>query len=157
VRLSVSSNAQTGAILSPESNELHLASLLIYRELTFLISVITEGVGSCEQSKLKPEHEERGLPDWFMALVGVLKVTFATMLLIGIWIPWLVTPAALGLSVLMLGALAMHAKVHDPLKRSLPAATVLALCLFAAAVQVSTTAPDARSNQGATAAAASTP
>lgn len=106
---------------------------------------------------LREEFRVYGLPDWFMALVGVLKVTFATMLLIGIWFPWLVTPAALGLSVLMLGALAMHAKVHDPLKRSLPAATVLALCLFAAAVQVSTTAPDARSNQGATVAAASTP
>jgi ABC-type uncharacterized transport system permease subunit len=39
----------------------------------------------------------------------------------------LVFPAALLISILMLGALTMHFKVRDPLKKSLPALIILIL------------------------------
>ena len=58
-------------------------------------------------------------------LVGGLKITVAIMLIVGIWVPSLVTPAAAVLVVLMLGAIGMHIKVSDPLKKALPATLVL--------------------------------
>jgi uncharacterized membrane protein YphA (DoxX/SURF4 family) len=78
-------------------------------------------------------HEEfaaYGLPAWSLWIVGGLKVACAACFVAGIWVPVLVAPAAIVLSVLMLGAIAMHLKVHDPLIKSVPAGTVLALTAF---------------------------
>ena len=78
---------------------------------------------------LREEFASYGLPFWFMIVIGVLKVGIALLLIIAIWIPRLAAPAAIALGVLMLGALAMHLKVHDPMKKSLPALAVLAMCI----------------------------
>jgi hypothetical protein len=77
---------------------------------------------------LREEFAAYGLPLWFMGLVGVLKITFAVAMLVGIWIPGLGSWAAIGLGLLMLGAFAMHLKIGDPFKKSLPALTLLMLC-----------------------------
>lgn len=87
-----------------------------------------------DAKSMREEFEVYGLPVWFMRVIGTLKLLFATLLIAGVWFPVLTTPAALGLAVLMLGAVAMHIKVKDPLKRSLPAFSVLVLCLFVAVV-----------------------
>jgi uncharacterized membrane protein YphA (DoxX/SURF4 family) len=79
---------------------------------------------------LREEFAAYGLPAWFTYLVGFLKVTAALCLLIGIRFPALVFPAAAVVSVLMIGALAMHAKVRDPFIKSLPALTVLIMTLL---------------------------
>jgi uncharacterized membrane protein YphA (DoxX/SURF4 family) len=81
---------------------------------------------------LKEEFAVYGLPGWFMGVVGFLKLLFATLLIAGIWFPAVTRPAAAGLAVLMLGAVAMHVKVKDPLKRSLPAFTMLVLSVIVA-------------------------
>jgi uncharacterized membrane protein YphA (DoxX/SURF4 family) len=81
---------------------------------------------------LKEEFEVYGLPGWFMGVVGFLKLLLATLLIAGIWLPALTRPAAAGMAVLMLGAVAMHVKVKDPLKRSLPALSMLAMSLLVA-------------------------
>lgn len=78
---------------------------------------------------LREEFASYGLPFWFMCLIGLLKVGLALELIVAIWIPRLAAPAAIGLGLLMLGALAMHLKVKDPIRKSLPALTVLALCV----------------------------
>ena len=75
------------------------------------------------------EFAAYGLPAWFAHVVGSLKIGAALALLVGIWLPGVVFPAAALISVLMLGALSMHARVHDPLKKYLPALGMLALCL----------------------------
>jgi hypothetical protein len=75
------------------------------------------------------EFAAYGLPGWSAYVVGTLKVGSALALLAGIWMPTLVTPAAALVCVLMLGALAMHAKIRDPLQKSLPALSMLMLCL----------------------------
>jgi len=85
-----------------------------------------------EAKNMKEEFEVYGLPGWFMKLVGALKVLFAGLLIAGVWVPGLAVPAAIGLGILMLGALAMHVKVKDPLKKSLPAFSVLVLCIVVA-------------------------
>lgn len=78
---------------------------------------------------LREEFASYGLPFWFMCVIGALKVGLALALLVGIWIPRLATPAALGLGLLMLGALVMHLKVQDPIRKSVPALAVLAMCI----------------------------
>ena len=83
-----------------------------------------------EAATLKEEFLVYGLPTWCMAVVGTFKLICAALLLVGIWVPLATVPAAIGLGVLMLGAVAMHAKVSDPLRKSLPALSMLALCLI---------------------------
>ena len=53
-------------------------------------------------------------------------------LIAGIWVPVIVRPAALVVAALMVGAIAMHVKVKDPVQRSLPALAVLVMCLWIA-------------------------
>jgi uncharacterized membrane protein YphA (DoxX/SURF4 family) len=76
---------------------------------------------------MKEEFRVYGLPSWFVGVVGFLKVLFALMLIVGLWMPELVQPAAIGIAVLMLGAIVMHTKVKDPLIKSLPAFSLLVL------------------------------
>ena len=77
---------------------------------------------------LSEEFAAYGLPFWFMCVVGVLKVSLALALIAAIWFPRIAQPAAIGLGLLMLGALGMHLKVQDPIQKSLPAIGVLAMC-----------------------------
>lgn len=73
------------------------------------------------------EFAAYGLPMWSCYLVGLLKVLSAFALLIGLIYPALVLPAAVVIALLMAGAVAMHMKVGDPFKKSLPALSVLVL------------------------------
>ncbi len=62
-------------------------------------------------ASMRAEFQAYGLPLWFMWVTGALKIGVAAALLLGIWIPALVQPAALVLILLMLGAFIMHLKV----------------------------------------------
>ena len=78
---------------------------------------------------LREEFAAYGLPDWCFYAVGASKIISAVMLIVGIWVPQLVLPAALVIAVLMVGALAMHVKVKDPLTKSVPALLMLAMVI----------------------------
>ncbi len=67
-----------------------------------------------------------------MYAVGTVKVSLALMMLAGHAVPKLTRPASTGLAVLMLGAVGMHVKVKDPVKRAMPAITVLTLSTVSA-------------------------
>lgn len=76
-------------------------------------------------SSLKDEFTAYGLPLWAFYVIGFIKISSALLLLLGLWMPVFVFPAALVVSFLMIGALCMHIKVRDPLKKSLPALLML--------------------------------
>jgi hypothetical protein len=76
---------------------------------------------------LREEFVTYGLPEWCFYAVGGAKIVAAVLLIIGIWIPQVVVPAELVVAELMIGALAMHVKVKDPLMKSVPAFLMLAL------------------------------
>ena len=76
-------------------------------------------------TNLKEEFAAYGLSDQIFYLVGFLKVSSGLALLAGLWLAEVVVPAASTVSVLMLGALMMHAKVKDPMLKSLPAFLML--------------------------------
>jgi uncharacterized membrane protein YphA (DoxX/SURF4 family) len=80
-----------------------------------------------DSRSLKEEFAAYGLPEWFLYLVGALKIGSAILLLVGIWYEPVVLPAAAVVVVLMLGALAMHVKVKDPAIKSLPAFLMLVM------------------------------
>ena len=77
---------------------------------------------------LKEEFSAYGLPGAAFYVVGSLKVGAAIALLIGMWVPSVVQPAASLVAVLMVGAVSMHVKVGDPIVKSVPALGMLALC-----------------------------
>ena len=79
---------------------------------------------------MREEFAFYGLPAWSTYLVGTLKVGAAFCLIAGLWFHFLVFPAALLIGILMVGALGMHLKVRDPLKKSLPAIILLTLSII---------------------------
>ena len=81
---------------------------------------------------LREEFSVYGLPHWFMITVGLVKVTLALLLVAGMWLPQIGQLAAMTLGALMLGAIAMHLRAHDPLRKSLPAITMLSLTVLSA-------------------------
>ncbi|MGO4918793.1 DoxX family protein [Maribacter spongiicola] len=78
------------------------------------------------------EFEVYGLSKQMCYIIGFLKVTLALLLLVAIWFPVVKQPAALGLAALLLGSIAMHIKIKDPILKSFPAALFLVLCLIIA-------------------------
>jgi hypothetical protein len=84
-------------------------------------------------ANMKEEFQVYGLPEWSVQAIGFLKLLFAACLIAGIWFPALTRPAAIGIAILMVGAVAMHLKIKDPLKKCLPALTMLILSAFVAA------------------------
>ena len=74
---------------------------------------------------MKEEFQAYGLPIWLMYVVGFLKIAIAIMLIVSIWIKELLEYNLWLLSVLMFGAVLMHLKVKDPIKKSYPALSIL--------------------------------
>ena len=61
---------------------------------------------------MKEEFKVYGLSEKTMYAVGFLKIMIAIFLLCGSWIPSLIKPSAIVLSVLMFGAVVHHLKVE---------------------------------------------
>jgi hypothetical protein len=73
------------------------------------------------------EFTHYGLPNWLRDLVGILKMTFALFLLIGIERGWFAVLGAIGIAVLMGAAVFIHVRVKNPVFKMLPASTLLIL------------------------------
>ena len=85
-----------------------------------------------DAKNMKEEFAVYGMSEKTMYAVGATKVSLAGLMLLGHWMPKLVRPASSGLAAFMLGAIAMHIKVKDPMKRALPAITVFSLSTISA-------------------------
>ncbi len=82
------------------------------------------------QARSMPEeYAAYGLPGWFTYVVGAIKVGAALSLIAGLWVHSLELPAAIVIGILMVGALAMHIKIGDPFKKSVPALFMLTSCI----------------------------
>jgi uncharacterized membrane protein YphA (DoxX/SURF4 family) len=76
---------------------------------------------------LKEEFATYGLPAPMFYVVGGLKIVCGVLLLVGLWYPPVVLPAAAVVAVLMVGAVVMHLKVGDPVTKYVPATLMLAM------------------------------
>ncbi len=96
-----------------------------------------------DAKNMKEEFEEYGLSENAMYAVGAAKVGLAGMLLAGHAAPRLVRPASIGLAAFMLGAIGMHIKVGDPVKRFIPALSVFSLATTSAILNGPPSEPEA--------------
>lgn len=80
------------------------------------------------------EFKQYGLPDWLRDLVGILKLTFALLLLLGIQRASLAMIGSLGIAGLMGCAFVIHLRVKNPAFKMLPSLTLLALSLIIAVI-----------------------
>ena len=85
-----------------------------------------------DATNMREEFEEYGFSEKQMYAVGATKVGLALLMLAGHFVPKLVRPASIGLAMFMLGAIGMHVKVGDPVKRSMPAISVFTLSTLSA-------------------------
>ena len=112
--------------------------ILILIKLTITIGILNVWIIRFNQEtpwrvvnakSLKEEFNVYGLPSWFIYLIGFLKITLAGLLIIGLWIESLNLYASGLMILLMIGAILMHVKVRDPLKKSIPAFSMIILLL----------------------------
>ncbi|MAT37396.1 MAG: hypothetical protein CL420_05115 [Acidimicrobiaceae bacterium] len=77
------------------------------------------------------EFQTYGISSPFMYLIGGTKVTLAILLIVGVWVESLTRPSAILLGLLMVGAITMHLRVGDHIKKAAPAISVLSLSILA--------------------------
>jgi uncharacterized membrane protein YphA (DoxX/SURF4 family) len=80
------------------------------------------------------EFKHYRLPDWLRDLVGILKMTFSALLLIGIAWPRFAVVGAVGIALLMACAFATHLRVKNPIFKMRPCLSLLVLSLVIAVV-----------------------
>jgi uncharacterized membrane protein YphA (DoxX/SURF4 family) len=73
------------------------------------------------------EFRQYGLPDWLRDMVGILKLTFSLLLLIGIQRAPLAVAGGIGIAILMSFAFFMHLRVKSSPAKMFPCLTLLAL------------------------------
>ena len=71
------------------------------------------------------EFQQYQLPVWLRDMVGILKISFAIMLLTGIYNEKFKLLGSCGLILLMLAALFTHIKIKNTFSKALPALTLL--------------------------------
>ncbi|MBC7653922.1 MAG: DoxX family protein [Oligoflexus sp.] len=74
------------------------------------------------------EFKQFGLSDLTRAFVGATKVSIATLLIVGIWYPPLITIPAILMGLFMLAAQYFHFKIKNPFIKHLPSLFLLILC-----------------------------
>ena len=77
---------------------------------------------------IKKEFVEYNLPSWVRDLVGILKLSFATMLQFSN--KEVVKIGALGISVLMLGAVVTHLRLKSNFRRYIASVAMLSISVF---------------------------
>lgn len=82
------------------------------------------------------EFELFQLSDVVRNFVGVLKISIATLLIVGIWFPSLILIPSLLMGGFMLGAQFFHFKVKNPFIKHLPSLLLLILCAFIAYLSI---------------------
>jgi uncharacterized membrane protein YphA (DoxX/SURF4 family) len=80
------------------------------------------------------EFKQYGLPDWLRDLVGILKLTFALLLLIGIGQKPFAVAGGIGIAILMGCAFVIHLRVKNPGVKILPCLTLLILATVIAGI-----------------------
>ena len=100
----------------------------IVEALKIISSVAIFFVWVVRYDNIRKEFVEYNLPSWVRDLVGILKLSFATML----QVPneELIKIGALGISVLMLGAVATHLRLKSNFRRYIASVAMLSISVF---------------------------
>ena len=101
-------------------NILEILCILVFGSILFVWVV--------RYNNIKDEFKSFNLPKWLRDLVGILKLSFAIMLLNGNL--EIVRIGALGIAVLMIAALVTHLRLKSPRHRMLPSFALLCICSY---------------------------
>jgi uncharacterized membrane protein YkgB len=80
-------------------------------------------------SNLYEEFEVYGLSDYFL-IIGIIKVSLAVLLLVGIFYKKLTLFSTSGIAIMMLAAAYFHFSVGDELIKALPSSAMLLSCII---------------------------
>ena len=98
---------------------LEILSILVFGSIIFVWGV--------RYNNIKDEFKHFNLPKWLRDLVGILKFSFAIMLLNGDY--EIVRLGALGIAILMIAALFTHIRLKSAAPKMLPSFSLLCACL----------------------------
>ncbi|MDG1139711.1 MAG: DoxX family protein [Opitutales bacterium] len=98
---------------------LEILSILVFGSIIFVWGV--------RYNNIKDEFKHFNLPKWLRDLVGILKFSFAIMLLNGDY--EIVRLGALGIAILMIAALFTHIRLKSSAPKMLPSFSLLCACL----------------------------
>ena len=107
-----------------------MEKLLIVSQIIVATSVIIVWV--FRRGNITIEFEQYGISDTIRDIVGALKISLATILILGIWYKELLIISSLSMAFLMICAQYFHVKVKNPFKKFIPSLSLLILCLFIA-------------------------
>ena len=96
--------------------------------LKIISSVAIFFVWVVRYDNIKKEFIEYNLPTWVRDLVGILKISFAAMLQFSN--EELVKIGALGISVLMFGAVVTHLRLKSNFRRYIASVAMLSISVF---------------------------
>ena len=107
-----------------------MGELLILSQIIVSISVIIVWV--FRRENIIVEFEQYGISDTIRDFVGALKISLATILILGIWYNEFLFSSSLAMAFLMICAQYFHIKVGNPFNKFIPSFCLLILCLFIA-------------------------
>ena len=108
-----------------------MEKILVLSQLIVAISVIIVWV--FRRENIIVEFEQYGISDIIRNIVGALKISLSTILILGIWYNEFLILSSLVMAFLMICAQYFHIKVRNPLNKFIPSFCLLMLCLFIAA------------------------
>jgi uncharacterized membrane protein YphA (DoxX/SURF4 family) len=76
------------------------------------------------------EFRQFGYPNWLRDLVGILKLTFSILILVGIEQKQFAVVAGIGISLLMLAAFVTHLRVKNPPIMMMPSLTLMVVSVL---------------------------
>jgi hypothetical protein len=97
------------------SSGLNLVRTLVFCSVVFVWVV--------RYSNIVEEFKQFGYPAWLRDLVGISKLTFVTLMMTGGMEG--IRVGSIGISLLMLAALATHVRIGNPFLKLLPSLTLL--------------------------------
>lgn len=89
-----------------------------------LLAIVMIVVGSAKLVGVGPSVATRdrlAVPPTLWRAIGGCELAAAAGLVVGLWVPVVGVAAALGVALLMIGAIGSHYRVSDPVARVLPA------------------------------------
>ena len=107
-----------------------MEKLLIVSQITVATSVIIVWV--FRRKNIIIEFEQYGISNTIRDIVGAVKISLATILILGIWHKEFLILSSLSMAFLMICAQYFHVKVSNPFNKFIPSLCLLILCLFIA-------------------------
>ena len=111
-----------------------MEQIIILAQLTVSISVIVVWV--FRRDNIDLEFQLYKLSNLTKNIIGALKISLATVLILGIWYPELLLISSLSMAFLMLCAQYFHFRAKNPWYKYIPSLLLLTLSLLIAYLQI---------------------